>query len=175
MAKYTEQFRLSIIKEYEASPNGYRDLARRHGLDASTIRKWVCAYREHGVAGVERKYQHYSLGFKQLVLQQIHSEGLSDRQAAARFNIRNLALVGLWKRQYDEGGSSGLMPRPPGRPRKMPKEPITPPAELDDDARSRQELLDELSYLRMENAYLKKLEALVQAQRQAAQRKKPKS
>ncbi len=45
----------------------------------------------------------------------------------------------------------------------MPKPP-TPeaPAASDDEAKSREELLAELNYLRMENAYLKKLEALTQ-------------
>jgi len=33
-------------------------------------------------------------------------------------------------------------------------------------------LLEEINYLRMENAYLKKREALVQADKKAAQRKK---
>ena len=37
-----------------------------------------------------------------------------------------------------------------------------------------EQLLEEINYLRMENAYLKKLEALVQADKKAAQRKKRK-
>ena len=45
----------------------------------------------------------------------------------------------------------------------------------DDEARSRDDLLAELSQLRMEIAYLKKLDALVQAKERAAQRKKRKS
>ncbi|ONQ81515.1 transposase, partial [Burkholderia cenocepacia] len=40
------------------------------------------------------------------------------------------------------------------------------------DTRTREDLLQELNYLRMENAYLKKLRALVQAQ--AVPRKKRK-
>jgi transposase len=49
--------------------------------------------------------------------------------------------------------------------------PDTPP---DNEHRSRDELLAELDYLRMENAYLKKLQALVQARPQQAPRKKRK-
>jgi transposase len=42
-----------------------------------------------------------------------------------------------------------------------------------DDSRTREELLEEVNYLRMENEYLKKLKALVQEQAQeAASRKK---
>jgi len=56
----------------------------------------------------------------------------------------------------------------------MPEPPIIParPGEPQkDEARSREELLAELNYLRMENAYLKKLEALTQARRAPTRRK----
>jgi transposase len=53
--------------------------------------------------------------------------------------------------------------------------PTTRPTPSDDDEkRSREELLAELQHLRMENAYLKKLRALVQAQQKATPPKKHK-
>ena len=50
------------------------------------------------------------------------------------------------------------------------------PTTTDDESRSKKDLLAEIDQLRMENAYLKKLEALVQQQKQqkAATRKKRK-
>lgn len=45
----------------------------------------------------------------------------------------------------------------------------------DDEARTRDDLLDELSQLRVGITYLKKLDALVQVRELAAQRKKRKS
>lgn len=45
----------------------------------------------------------------------------------------------------------------------------------DNETRTREDLLVELNQLPMENAYLKKLDALVQAKERAAQRKKRKS
>lgn len=44
-----------------------------------------------------------------------------------------------------------------------------------DEELSRDELLEELAYLRAENDYLKKLDALIQGRRATAQGKKPKS
>jgi transposase len=174
MAKYTEQFKLSVVKDFEARATGSRDIAKRHGIDEATVRKWVAAYRVHGEAGIRKKFEHYSPAFKQFVLQQMRLEGLSVRETAARFNIRNAGAIDQWARRYDAGGVDALSARPRGRPGKMPKSPTIPPVLPDDDKRSRQELLDELNHLRMENAYLKKLEALAQAQH-AAQRKKRKS
>jgi transposase len=48
----------------------------------------------------------------------------------------------------------------------------TPAIPPDDDNRSREELLAEVNQLRMELAYLKKLEALVQAQKKLVPLKK---
>jgi transposase len=53
-----------------------------------------------------------------------------------------------------------------------------PPAKQEsppeDEHRSREDLLAELNHLRMENAYLKKLQALVQARQSQTLRKKHK-
>jgi transposase len=53
--------------------------------------------------------------------------------------------------------------------------PSIPLESSGDEARTRDDLLSELNQLRMEIAYLKKLDALVQAKERAAQRKKHKS
>ena len=69
--------------------------------------------------------------------------------------------------------SEALTPRPKGRPRRMSDSPspqkINSPA--DDASRSREDLLEEVHQLRMENAYLKKLKALVQAEQQVQLKK----
>ncbi len=52
--------------------------------------------------------------------------------------------------------------------------PTAKPDMPSDEKRSREELLAELDYLRMENAYLKKLQALVQARPKQASPKKRK-
>ena len=49
--------------------------------------------------------------------------------------------------------------------------PPDPGASQDGDHRSRQELLREVQQLRMENAYLKKLDALVQDRSRSARKK----
>jgi transposase len=56
----------------------------------------------------------------------------------------------------------------------MPQKPPETPVQScpDDDERTRQELLDELGYLRAENAYLKKLDALIREQNAARAKKR---
>jgi len=105
-------------------------------------------------------------------------DSLSLRRAAALFNLGNSTQVGRWQQQYYSGGiealesgkkeSSIAMPKPPAKPRKSTA-PITAPEP------EHKTLLDELNYLRMENAYLKKLGELGEAvmRREKEQKKKP--
>ncbi|WP_148253403.1 helix-turn-helix domain-containing protein [Aidingimonas lacisalsi] len=123
------------------------------------------SYRQHGVEGLRKKYRHQSAAFQLLVLERMRREGLSYRQTAALFDIREDGAIGRWERQYHSGGLAALAPTRQGR-RPMPQKPPSPPPESrSDDERSQEELLEELAYLRAENAYLKKLDALAQEKR----------
>ena len=102
-------------------------------------------------------------------------DGLSYSQVAALFDIRSAGHVSSWERLYHEGGIDALSPRRRGRPRKMVTSLPPQPTEAGaPDERPREELLKEIEYLRAEVAYLKKLDALLQAKKQAAQKKKRK-
>lgn len=174
MTKYDEQFKLSVVQSYEAGRQGFRSVAQRYGLDYAMVRRWVAAYRQHGVSGLRKKFSHYSAEFKMSVLRRMQQEELSAREAITLFDIRGGAgVIADWQRRYHEQGLAGLQPKPRGRPKKMPvpesSKPINP---LPDDARSREDLVEEVQYLRAEVAYLKKLRALLQAKEQAAQKKR---
>ena len=86
------------------------------------------------------------------------------------FNIRRFDSIAVWERAYDREGAAGLMPhqRSP-RERKSPDCARTPLPDSDGaELPSREELLQELEALRTENAYLKKVKALVQSQANSA-------
>lgn len=173
MTKYDPAFKRSVVEAYVAEGGGAETIGRRFGIDASTVRKWLASFAEHGAAGLAKKYARYDGAFKLSVLRRIWEDGLSYRQAAAIFDIRNASCLADWERRYARDGIEGLEPRPPGRRRSMrQKPPMRPDPTKPDAARSREELLAELAYLRMENDYLKKLEALTQA-RQTPTRRAP--
>jgi transposase len=177
MAKYSEKFKLTVVQDYLSDTSeGYRTVGRRHGLSSHVIlERWVAAYQLHGDAGLRKKSSQYSAERKFLVLQHMWDNQLSVNQTAAKFDIRSYAMVGMWERAYREGGIDALAPRRRGRPKPMTASDIvkSDPAP-DDDKRSREELLAEVNQLRMELAYLKKLEALVQARKKLAPPKKRK-
>jgi transposase len=177
MSKYTEQFKLAVVKQYLAGASGFQFLAKQHGVPYSMVRKWVGLFRQHGADGLRKKFSHYDADFKLSVLQHMWANELSYGETAAVFNIRHHAAVGVWERCYHTGGIDALMPRRRGRPTKMPSPQDTkPPLPVDDSERTHEELVAEVNQLRMEVAYLKKLRALVQSQQlpRATARKKRK-
>ena len=168
MSKYSEQFKLAIVQQYSSGTAGYKQIADEHNLPHSTVRLWANLHRAHGMDGLAKKSSHYSAEFRLSVLQHMWDGELSCRQVAAAFNIRNAGCISHWERCYHSGGLDALAPRKRGRPKKMPILPNTEPPESPPDpaGRTHDELVAEVNQLRMEVAYLKKLEALVQAQKQ---------
>ena len=81
----------------------------------------------------------------------MHQNQLSCSETALRFQIPQDCLVGKWERIYYEEGPQVLYEDKRGRPRKKKLS-----KEVEED------LIAENQRLRMENEYLKKLNALVQ-------------
>jgi transposase len=170
MSRHSARFKRSVVDSYLREDESYASAASKHGVDAATVRKWVALYRAHGDAGLSCKYGRYDAAFKLSVLERMWEEGLSYRQTASLFNIRNAGCLTGWEKRYHAGGIEALGPRPRGRPMSKPPAPAVPVA-ASDEAKSREELLAELKRLRMENDYLKKLEALTQGH--APKKRKP--
>ena len=99
----------------------------------------------------------YTGEFKQMVVETMRKEGLSYREAARRYDIRDDKCVASWERIYLEEGPEGLYVERRGRGSKgggRPPKQLKPEVEED--------LIAEVQRLRAENAYLKKLRALIQ-------------
>ena len=170
MARYNEEFRQRVVQAYLSGDGGYKTLAAKYGINHSMLQRWVGAYRQYGDAGLRKKFNDYSAEFKLSVLKRMHEQELSYTQAAVLFDLRGgTGVISIWERLYDEGGAEALKPKPRGRPKKMktPQPPI-PEAPQASDTRTTEDLRKENEYLRAEVAYLKKLDALVRAKKQAA-------
>ena len=108
--------------------------------------------------------KRYTGEFKQEVVETMMREKLSYTEAARQFNVSNHNRVASWERIYLEEGPEGLYIEHRGRSSKgRPPKKLKPEAEED--------LLAEVQRLRAENAYLKKLNALV-AERVRQERKR---
>ena len=174
MGKYTDQAKLAAVRDYCSGEAGLKAVAQRHGVNVSSLRQWIAGYRAHGEEGVRTKKRaptNFSAKFKLSVLKRMHEEGLSQRQTAALFNIRRFNVIGEWEDKFNQGGPKALGRVSGERRKTMSKTPSDQTKQQNSDRdRSREDLIDELNSLRMENAYLKKLEALVQANGQQPQK-----
>jgi len=174
MTKYTEKFKLQVVNDYLAGSAGFKAIAAKYSLSAPVVRRWVEWYRRHGVDGLTKKPRSYSADFKLSVLQHMWDNSLSQTQVAAIFNIGNLTSIGTWERRYLDGGIEALARPSRTRHEPMVHPPSEPAQKTSDEERTREQLLSELARLRAEVAYLKKLEALVQAKKKSAELKKRK-
>jgi transposase len=172
MTKHDEHFKLSVVQQYVDGTGGFQTIAKQHGLSKSQVSRWVASFRAHGVEGLTKKFSHYSADFKLSVLEHMWENELSCSQTAALFNIRNPGILSFWEREYRRAGLDALVARPRGRPKLMPAAPPPTKKKTEEGKRSEEDLLAELEHLRMENAYLKKLQALVQARQQALPKKR---
>ena len=162
--KYNYKFRLQCIDAIVKDNCSIRSVAREKGVNITNLRLWYRFYERYGVDGLnERKYQTYTLAFKLLVIQSIEKDFLSLRGACTRFNIPSESTIVKWKKLYQSEGVKGLHSKPKGRIPMMSNS-IKPKSKKASKPLTREEeLLKENEYLRAENDLLKKLQALVQA------------
>jgi transposase len=163
MSKFTIEERLLIVQRYLEGNESLHDLANEFNVQNSVVQGWVRLYELQGVQGFYKGYTNYSIEFKLGVLNYMNETGTSSIETAAIFNLPSSGMVRKWRIQFAKGGIDALQPKKKGRP-SMKKETklkkvkkVNPPAEGSLEA-----LREENERLRMENTYLKKLNALVQ-------------
>ena len=162
MAKYSDEFKLMIVREYQNGPLGFKLLVRKYEIKSPTqLKNWVNIYKNQGAVGLSRKKTNevYSVQFKLDVLSFMKRTGASYTETALHFGLTNPSMIASWKGKLFEGGVEGLL-KPKGRPamsdkaknsqrRKQPVKEMT----------VEQKLKRENELLRLENEYLKKLRA----------------
>ena len=160
MSKYSEEFKLNVVNYYLNNHCGWEYVAKQFGIPAwTTVRKWVRKYKEHGEKGLTKNEKaSYSGEFKQNVVEYMHANHLSAIMAATKFNLANESTVLRWERIYFEEGPQGLYKEHRGRSKNMSSKPRKKNLSKENE----EDLIEEVQRLRMENAYLKKLQALVQ-------------
>ena len=109
--------------------------------------------------------KRYTGEFKQMVVETMRKESLSYKEAAREFNVSSDTRVASWERIYLEEGPEGLYVERRGR-----KSTGRPPKQLKHEVE--EDLIAELQRLRAENAYLKKLKALVHEEERQSKRRK---
>lgn len=160
----TNEFKLSIAKRYMNESISYRFLASQVNVDNSMIRYWVMLYRHHGDDAFNFPYTSYSSSFKLKVIKFINETGYSVREVSAIFHIPDPSMVRRWKKKWEIAGEKALKSKRKGSSA-MSSSNKKESSSTNNNNQSKKAMEKELEYLRMENAYLKKLQALVQEQK----------
>lgn len=163
--KYDFNFKKSVVLEVIETGLSSVMAGHRFKLNKSMVKKWVSFYREHGLEGLKPISNKYTPDFKVKVILEMRKNSLSFRETCVRFKIPSLATLIKWVNIYDQEGPTGLLKETRGGTRSMPRKPKKP-------LTREEELLDELADLRAENAYLKKLHALVQSEKKKEEKRK---
>ena len=152
---------------------GCRLISKKLSISLSVIRRWLRLYRYKGLDGlIQPSKPLLNNTFRQIAVQDYLDNKLSYVQASLKYGISDYAIASWVNKAKNYGISSlsgiehiGRASNKMGRPKK--KEPET---ELE-------KVKAELEYVLAENAYLKKLKALVEERivRESSNKSKPSS
>jgi transposase-like protein len=157
MSKYSLETKLAAVKAYLNGVESFKETAEKHNVNMTMLKKWVAKFRAHGLAAFQKRYTNYSVELKMDVLNYINEMGASIEEATLVFNIPSSTTVENWKYLFETQGIDALQPKAKGRPFMKKESKKNQPIEGSEEA-----LRAENERLRMENAYLKKLQALIQ-------------
>ena len=170
MAKFTSEEKLQVALRYTEGNESFGDIAKELGIDRKNIQIWVRQYKYHGEEAFRKRYTNYTVQFKLDVLNFMIEHGTSLNETAAIFQIAAPSTILQWRKQFETKGFDALQSKKKGRPsmkKETKKQPKQAPVEGSPEA-----LQAEIDRLRMENEYLKKLNALVQAKEKSPKKTK---
>ncbi len=168
MSKYSNEFKLQVIKYYLEEHHSYPECCKKFNIPSFTqIRRWVERYKMYGVEGIlKQQISSYDGKYKQNVIEYMRENHLSATETANHFRLAGASTILKWERIYYEEGPQALYLQQRGRPRKMSSK------KNKKNINENEDLLKEVQRLRMENEYLKKLNALVQGRIKRENKKK---
>ena len=165
--KYSYEFKLRCVNEVLYQHKSVNSVSKSNGVDHKSVDLWLSFYQKYGKLGLlPRKNKTYSVDFKLKVLKAIDKEHLSLSETRLKFNISSDSIIIKWQKDFTTFGIEGLQPKPKGRPKSM-SDYKRKKRKTDKPLTREEELLLENEALRCELEYLKKLQALIQAEEKA--------
>ena len=172
MEKYTYEERLKAVLAVVEQQQSPYTVAREMGMSKTTIRRWAAIYEQCGAEGLRSSNNvPYSKEFKESVIQNMYENGLTAFEAATQYGIKSGSVVRRWEYIYNEYGASKLLTRDEVRRKIMSSKQIR---NKQLETYTKEELIEKLEWLQLENDYLKKVRALVQEREARESGKQPK-
>lgn len=175
MPKYTREEKLEMLRLYKEEKQSINQIVEQYGISPSYLRQLLTLDSEGktdniGTGQARKSKQHRPGIFKLKVVKEKLESGRGYREIARKYGISHAVLMN-WERIYLLDGDEGLLEERRG---KTVKEGYTSKKEVRHklDKKIEQDLVAEVQQLRMENEYLKKLQALAQAEERSRSKQK---
>ena len=151
--KYSPTIAIKLSKEVVEEGRSVLSVCRIHPtLDEKELRLWCRLYRTYG-EGVFMNNREFGLTLRKAIIKDKLTNGLSIIQTCVKYKILSRSGLRNWIRSYRSDISMK-------RKRETGKKKAT--AKTSSDPARLRELEEEVLFLKAENAYLKKLQALMQ-------------
>ena len=169
MSKYSDEFKLKVVQYCLEGHHGFIETAKYFNIPSkNSVQTWVRKYQKYGSKGLIKNFiSSYSGEFKQYVIEYMYENHLSAMETSLIFNLGTNHIVNKWECIYYEEGPQALYEERRGRSKKMGSK-----KSKKKNVNESEDLLEEVQRLRMENEYLKKLNALVQERIKRENKKK---
>lgn len=171
--KYNFNFKLRLVTTILRGKDSIGSLAKREGLSKSNLQFWLRLYQNYGKQGLQGvAKKSFTIEEKITIIREYHQTGISLMDTCVRYCISNPSVLVQWNKKFQRHGYSGLQ-ETRGRPRKTNTKQMTKKTSipgLKPSMSAVEKLRIENEYLRAENDFLKKLEALAQS-KQAKKKK----
>lgn len=128
----------------------------KFNINRETIRMWLAKYNAGGIHALKKsnKKRKFTGQFKVDVVEYMYEHHISYKKTCLKFLISSTELVKEWDLIYRNEGKDVLLKGNYMSIRRKKKQNL--------EEKSKHDLIEEIEQLRMENAYLKKLRALIQ-------------
>lgn len=174
--KYDYEFKLRLVTIILEGKNSIEGLQRTENVRSYNIRFWVKLYEAYGQQGLKGVSQsNFTIDEKVKIIQDYRQTGLSLVDICVMYRISSPSVLSQWVRKFQNSGVKGLEDnrgvhlKKNKTNTKMTKKSGIPG--IKESMTDLEKLKIENDYLRAENAYLKKLEALAQSKQ--LKKKKP--
>ncbi len=169
MSKYSRSFKITIAKQCIDGISS-RELGKLFHVSSRQIRYWRQVYLINHDRSFLPPCHPYSAEDKLKIFTRMANEHWSLTHTSAFYNLSSPGNLTVWLRNYELHGIDGL--RPNKRGKSLMKQTQPPASTKPASEMTAQELIDELEYLRAENAVLKKFDALLQDKKSRATKKR---
>ena len=173
LGKFTTEEKIKAVQRYLEGNESCRSIANEIGVHHSKLQFWLRRHEHHGEEAFSKNYTSYSLQYKLDILKYMDENGTSIFETAAIFNLPSESTLWQWQCIVEKHGLAALEPKKKGRQSMKNENQNTSKKQAPAEG-SIEALKAENERLRMENAYLKKLNALVQNKQKSPNKTKHK-